>query len=169
MKPLRTSDFSIQSFFYLPFAIGLIVVSCKGNGEDKNHSQNAQPFGSLAEIKSIDSLKMLSEKLKRTIEEKTKKIERLKGEMTHVEEKNYARSFSDQAYAIVKASFAYLKKYPSEQGFDRTNFLVEGNEVFIVRIKEGHGYIEYDDPITEVTLKGWVDLHELEPNKEEGN
>ncbi|MFM1893047.1 MAG: hypothetical protein RIQ90_213 [Bacteroidota bacterium] len=138
--------------------------SCGQGGKEKTSSYNVQHFGSLDEIRSIDSLKSLSLQLNRKIEEKTKKLERLKEEVAKLSDKQISNSFVALSMTSVKSEFAYLKKYPSEIDFDKTKFIVEGDEVLLVRIKENHGYVEYVDPITESTLKGWVDLHDLEPN-----
>ncbi len=142
----------------------LFLFSCSNSKGEKYSTFNAQHFLSLNEIRSIDSLKNLSQKLKRKIDEKTKKLEKLKEDVVILSEKNISNSFEDQSTTLVKSPIAYLKKYPSEIEFDKTKIIVKGVEVFIVRIKENHGYVEYLDPITESTLKGWVDLRDLVPN-----
>lgn len=142
----------------------LFLFSCSNSKGEKNSTFNAQHFLSLNEIRSIDSLKNLSHQLKRKIEEKTKKLEKLKEDVVNLTGKNISNSFEDQSTTLVKSPIAYLKKYPSEIEFDKTKFIAKGDEVFIVRIKENHGYVEYLDPITESTLKGWIDLRDLEPN-----
>ena len=161
-------NFRIDIIF-LWLILPICLLSCSDGNGNNDASANSSQFGALNEIHSIDSLKNLSNKLRLKIEENTKKLNRLKEAVVLGEEKDYVNFFREHSYTIVKSDIAFVKKYPTEFDYDRTKFIEKGNEVFLVRIKEGHAYVEFEDPIAETTLKGWIDLHDLEKNVGEEN
>ena len=71
--------------------------------------------------------------------------------------------FSQSDLAMVNKSRAYFHSEPRAETINNRKFLIRGNEIQVLRVRNGFGYVEYYNENNDKYTAGWLDLHDLEP------
>lgn len=71
--------------------------------------------------------------------------------------------FSQADRAMVKKSRAYFHSMPNEASMMERKFLIRGDEIKVLRVRNGFGYVEYYNENSEKYTSGWLNLRDLDP------